>query len=61
MIAHAPWVNFVTAMTTVTTPVATAPRPLTNRPSRQPGSLSLRWRTDMPACESVKEVNTPIA
>ena len=32
MMNQAPWVNLVTAITTVTTPVATAPRPLMNRP-----------------------------
>ena len=35
--------------------------PLMTRPSRQPGSLSRRWRLAMPACESVNEVNTPMA
>ena len=34
---QAPWVNLVTAMTTVTTPVTTAPMPLIARRQRQPG------------------------
>ena len=61
MTAQAPWVNFVTAITTVTTAVVIAPRPLIARPTRHPGSRSLRWRLDIPACESVNDVNTPIA
>ena len=36
MIAHAPWVNFVIAITTVTTPVTTAPVALMARPTRHP-------------------------
>ena len=59
--AHAPWVNLVTAITTVTRPVATAPPPLMSNPVRQPGSWSRRWRRAMPACDSVKLVNTPMA
>ncbi len=59
--AHAPSVNFVIEMTTSTTAVATAPSPLITRPSFQPGSRSRRWRLAIPACESVNDVNTPIA
>ena len=58
---QAPPVNLNTPITTVTTPVVTAPRPLTNRPTFQPFSLSLMCLRAMPACESVKEVNTPMA
>ena len=36
MIAQAPWVNLVMAITTVTTPVATAPPPLMRMPSASP-------------------------
>ena len=59
--AHAPCANFVTAITTVTTAVVTAPSPLIARPWRQPGSRRRRWRLAMPACDSVNDVNTPIA
>ena len=59
--AHAPSANFVIAITTVTTAVVIAPKPLIRRPWRQPGSRSLRWRLAIPAWESVNEVNTPIA
>ncbi len=61
MITQAPCVNLVIAITTVTTAVVTAPRPLIAQavpPSRLP---ELRWCLAMPACESVNEVNTPIA
>ena len=61
MMNHAPWVNLNTPMTSVTTPVVTAPRPLTNRPNFQPCSLSLMCFLAMPAWESVNEVNTPMA
>ena len=61
MMIQAPWVNLVTAITTPTTPVATAPKPLTHRPRFQPGSLSVRWRFAMPPCDSVNDVNTPMA
>ncbi len=58
---QAPWVNLKKPMTRVTTPVVTAPRPFTNRPRRQPCSLSLMCFLAMPACDSVNEVNTPMA
>ena len=54
-------VNFVTAMTMSTTNDRIAPMPLTNRPHRQPCSFSRMWCLAMPACESVNDVNTPIA
>jgi hypothetical protein len=59
--AQAPCVNFVIAMTTVTSAVVTAPSPLIRSPCRHPCSRSRRWRLAIPACESVNEVNTPIA
>ncbi len=61
MMNQAPPVNLKTPITMVTTPVVKAPRPFTNRPSRQPCSLSLMCFLAMPACESVNEVNTPMA
>ena len=58
---HAPWVNFVAPMTTVTMPVATAPVPLMIARCRQPGRRSrIQWRT-MPDCDSVNEMKTPTA
>ena len=44
-----------------TTSDRTAPMPLTNRPQRQPCSFSRMWCLAMPACDSVNDVNTPIA
>ena len=38
-----------------------APVPLMNRPQRQPCSFSRMWCLAMPACDSVNDVNTPIA
>ena len=61
MTAQAPSLNFVIAMTTSTTSDRTAPVPLTKRPQRQPFSFSRMWCLAMPACESVNDVNTPIA
>ena len=59
--AQAPWVNLVTPSTTITTAVSSAPRPLISTPRFQPGSRRRRWRRTMPLCESVNEMNTPIA
>ena len=61
MITQAPWVNLVTPITMVTTSVAMAPAPLMSSPTCQCGSRSRRCLRAMPACESVKEVNTPMA
>jgi hypothetical protein len=58
---HAPWVNFVTAMTMSTMNDSTAPVPFTKRPHLQPSSRSRRWCFAIPACDSVNDVNTPIA
>ena len=44
-----------------TTSDRNAPMPLMNRPQRQPGSFSRMWCLAMPACDSVNDVNTPIA
>jgi hypothetical protein len=60
-IAHAPLRNFVTAMTTATMNVSTAPVPLITSPFRQPGWRRRRCRRAMPAWDSVKLVNTPTA
>ena len=58
---QAPWVNFVTAMITMTSPVAVAPTAWTETPDTQP-----RWRRrsqyrTMLACLSVNDRNTPTA
>ena len=59
--AHAPYLNFVYAMMTVTIAVVSAPSPLISKPWVHPGSLSRMCRRAIPACDSVNEVNTPIA
>ena len=59
--SQAPWVNFVTAMTTSTISDITAPVPFTKSPNRQPGSFLVMWCLAMPAWESVNDVNTPMA
>ena len=56
---HAPSLNFVIATTKSTTSVSTAPRPLTNAPTRQPGFRSRRHLMTMPACDSVNDTKTP--
>ena len=61
MMNQAPPPNLKVPMTTVTTAVVTAPRPLTNRPTCQPCSLSVMCFLAMPAWDSVNEVNTPMA
>ena len=53
--------NLVMPMITSTTAESTAPMPLMNRPVRQPSSLWVMWCLAMPACDSVNDVNTPIA
>jgi len=58
---HAPWVNFVAAMTSVTMPVVTAPTPLMTSRWRQPGSRRYHHRRTIPDCDSVKEMKTPTA
>ncbi len=61
MISHAPSANLATAKMRVTIPVATAPTPLMTALRRHPASRSRsQWRT-IPACDSVTEVNTPMA
>ena len=61
MITQAPWVNFVIPMMMSTTSERKAPNPLMNMPRRQCGSRRVQWCLAIPACESVKLVNTPIA
>jgi hypothetical protein len=58
---QAPWVNFVTAMTTMTSPVAVAPIPCTVTPDTHPGWWRRSQYRTMLACLSVKERNTPTA
>ena len=60
-ISHAPSANLATAKMTVTMPVATAPKPLIAMLRRQPSPRSRRQWTTIPACDSVIEVNTPMA
>jgi len=58
---HAPAENFVTTCTTDTTAVAAAPTPFSHAFHFQPGSRHLNQCTTMPACDSVKQTNTPMA
>ena len=60
-IAQAPSANLVTAMITATTADRTAPNPWMTMLLRQPGSRLRQWCLVMPACDSVKPVNTPMA
>ena len=57
---HAPSCAFVTATTSSTTPVTSAPTPLMAALVLQPGPRSLRQCTTMPACDKVNDRNTPI-
>ena len=59
--SHAPSANLATAKITVTIPVATAPVPLIAMLRRHPSPRSRRQWTTIPACDSVIEVNTPMA
>ena len=61
MITHAPSLNFIEATMMSTTKDSTAPMPLIQAPQRHPSSFSRKWCFVMPACESVKLVNTPMA
>ena len=54
MIAQAPWVNLVAAMTRHTTADRPAPMPLMTRPTCQLGSFLVTWCLAMPDCDSVK-------
>ena len=56
---QAPIVNFETTTTSSTMKVATEPTALMIWFRRQPFSCTLRWWITMPACDSVKPVNTP--
>ena len=58
---HAPCVNFVPAMTSETTPVQSAPKPLITALLRHPASLSESQCLTIPAWERVIERKTPIA
>ena len=53
--------NFVTATTMSTTPVAIEPVMLMTMLRRYPFSRSFWWCFTIPNCESVNEVNTPTA
>ncbi len=57
---HAPSSVFVTATMTSTTPVTRAPKPLMKALVLHPGVFTCRQWITMPACDSVKEMNTPI-
>ena len=56
---QAPSSNLVMVTTTSTTPVSMAPTPLSSACHCHPSSRSRRHFKTMPACESVKETNTP--
>ena len=53
--------NFEITTTAAITPVVTAPTALTTSFHFQPSSRRRWWWRTMPACESVKPVNTPNA
>ena len=57
---HAPSCAFVTATTTSTMPVTTAPKPLIEALVLQPGPRNRRQCATIPACDSVKDTKTPI-
>lgn len=61
MTIHAPCVNLVLAMITVAMAVVTAPIPLTRSFFSQWGPFLTSQRFTIPACEMVKERNTPTA
>ena len=56
-----PVVNLVTSWMIDTSPVATAPMPLSHAFHSYPGSRVARQCTTIPACESVKQTKTPMA
>ena len=60
MMIHAPSCALVTATTISTMPVTSAPVPLMAALVFHPGPRSCRQCTTMPACDSVKDTNTPI-
>ena len=60
MMIHAPSAAFVVATITRTIPVTIAPNPLIAALVRQPVPRSVRQCSTIPACESVKDTNTPI-
>ena len=57
---HAPSCAFVAATTRSTMPVTSAPTPFTSALVAQPGPRRRHQWTTMPACDSVKDTNTPI-
>ena len=61
MIAHAPWVNFVIAITTVTTPVTDRAGGVDGETDPPALLLEADVPPAMPACDSVNDVNTPMA
>ena len=60
-ITHAPSGNFVIDTIRSTTNDRKQPIPWITMLLRQPGCRWVRWCFTMPACESVKPVNTPMA
>ena len=61
-ITHAPWVNLVMAMMTSTTSESTAPIAVDEQArAASPAPCGVMWCLAMPACDSVNDVNTPIA
>ena len=58
---QAPSVNFEATTTMAIKPVVSVPMALMTAEPCQCFSFNLKWCTTMPACESVKPVNTPKA
>jgi len=58
---QAPCENFVTAIVTMTTPVTSAPTPLSAMRHHQPEPRTRSQRRTMLPCESVNDTNTPTA
>ena len=58
---QAPCENLVVAIVSMTTPVASAPRPLSPMRHHQPSPRTRSQRRTMLAWDSVKEMNTPTA
>ena len=58
---QAPSRNFVLTITTATTPVISAPTPLTTARHRQPDVRKRHQCRTIPDCDNVNEMNTPTA
>jgi len=58
---QAPCENFVTAIVTMTTPVTSAPTPLSAMRHHQAGAAHAQPAAHHAPCESVNDTNTPTA